>query len=357
MKNLFLILCVACLLAACSKDDQIFNLDTDTYEDYKDNNTIDELKDYNRKTLSQFTLTRSSGRYGKIARRDVIGAMKGLGCSGWTHNPYVIGFVTALYAAMDSYEAYEENNGNCITTNEIMSLYNTHQTLCRQYATAGNEPELMDSTLFVAIGLPLEYRHLAVLGEYHNGVLRRFLHSGNNVNDHNDDNGECNSDNEEDNDDSEETDSGDNDISGINSLANLPTTLSATNPEDIFDTESLPTLFDCPVEMIDSLFNDADFRSSCTNKVLNEPDLSTMDAVEDYIDSIEGISDDAKEACCMYIDLFDNCPDNIQTILQIARGYINIVESNNDLTPEEKSVLYSGIIVSLYSTALWNNEN
>lgn len=45
MKNLFLLLCVACLFAACSKDDQIFDLNTDTYEDYKENNTIDVLID------------------------------------------------------------------------------------------------------------------------------------------------------------------------------------------------------------------------------------------------------------------------------------------------------------------------
>lgn len=336
MKKIIYLLCTVCFLASCS-----INNDYEPERKYPDrltdaNRTVKELYNYNVATLEQTPVTRN-GRYSKIAKRDVMGAIRGAVMTSSTCNGYIIGFGSALLAAVESLMAYEETRNVPVTIEETTALFDTHQSICRAYATEGNAPEEADTLLLTTIGLPLEFSHLAVLGEYHNGVLTRFLNRNNGQNGNSSDNG-----------------------LPLSSNSGQTTTRSSTiafEPLIPIVTDNLPTLFNCPIETIDSVFNDSDFRNACIYDVLTEPEMTTMEEVTNYINSINGISENTKAACCLYLDLFNNCPDDIQTIQQIARGYINIIEQNNEFTPEEKEIIYSGITVSLYSTVLWNEIN
>lgn len=56
----------------------------------------------------------------------------------------------------------------------------------------------------------------------------------------------------------------------------------------------------------------------------------------------------------MYLSLYIEFPENLDDIVIIINNYIDIIEKNNEFTSNEKTIIYSALIVSLYSPQLWN---
>lgn len=54
-----------------------------------------------------------------------------------------------------------------------------------------------------------------------------------------------------------------------------------------------------------------------------------------------------------YSDLLSSYPTNLDDIVEITNGYINIIETNNEFNDNDREMIYSALIVSLYSPQLW----
>lgn len=55
-----------------------------------------------------------------------------------------------------------------------------------------------------------------------------------------------------------------------------------------------------------------------------------------------------------YFKLFTNYPENVDDLVKITNDYIEIIESGNEFTEDEKAMIYAGLMVSIYSPQIWN---
>lgn len=67
-------------------------------------------------------------------------------------------------------------------------------------------------------------------------------------------------------------------------------------------------------------------------------------------------SDNVRGALKLYLSLLDNVSSDMDDVATSINDYIKIIENNTDFTYEDKMVVFSSMIVSLYSSYLWNNE-
>lgn len=68
-------------------------------------------------------------------------------------------------------------------------------------------------------------------------------------------------------------------------------------------------------------------------------------------DNIE--SNKVRETLLQYAALFETLPLTTENMIQTVNDYVAIIEKNSDFSEEEKSIVYSAMIVSLYSNYLW----
>lgn len=55
-----------------------------------------------------------------------------------------------------------------------------------------------------------------------------------------------------------------------------------------------------------------------------------------------------------YFKLFTTYPENVDDLIKITNDYIEIIESGNEFTEDEKAMIYAGLMVSIYSPQIWN---
>lgn len=55
-----------------------------------------------------------------------------------------------------------------------------------------------------------------------------------------------------------------------------------------------------------------------------------------------------------YFKLFTTYPENVDDLVKITNDYIEIIESGNEFTEDEKAMIYAGLMVSIYSPQIWN---
>ena len=60
-----------------------------------------------------------------------------------------------------------------------------------------------------------------------------------------------------------------------------------------------------------------------------------------------------RQALHSYSVLLDSYPKNLDDVVEITNGYINIIENNDEFNNNEREMIYSALIVSLYSPQLW----
>ena len=58
----------------------------------------------------------------------------------------------------------------------------------------------------------------------------------------------------------------------------------------------------------------------------------------------------------LFLDAVSNSAQSTSDVVSIVNGYINIIESNNEFTEEERMQLYGGMIVAVYSYDYWLNS-
>lgn len=65
-------------------------------------------------------------------------------------------------------------------------------------------------------------------------------------------------------------------------------------------------------------------------------------------------SERVEQAVKDYLNLFSTYPENVDDLLKITNDYIEIIESSNEFTDDEKSMIYAGLMVSIYSPQIWD---
>ena len=73
------------------------------------------------------------------------------------------------------------------------------------------------------------------------------------------------------------------------------------------------------------------------------------------LNNISDCPENVKKALVNYLELFNEYPENVDELVEIANGYIGIIEKNNEFSKDEKDMIYAGIMVSVYSPQLWYN--
>ena len=56
-----------------------------------------------------------------------------------------------------------------------------------------------------------------------------------------------------------------------------------------------------------------------------------------------------------YLELFAVYPENVDDLIKITNDYIEIIESSNEFTEDEKAMIYAGLMVSIYSPQIWDD--
>ena len=73
------------------------------------------------------------------------------------------------------------------------------------------------------------------------------------------------------------------------------------------------------------------------------------------LNNISDCPENVKKALVNYLELFNEYPENVDELVEIANGYIDIIEKNNEFSKDEKDMIYAAIMVSVYSPQLWYN--
>lgn len=116
---------------------------------------------------------------------------------------------------------------------------------------------------------------------------------------------------------------------------------------------------------------DDDYESNDVSDFLNSRDFSRYYhaleiEISDYC-SIAGFDYDSfmedepfdSENVAQTIDLFVQAAESnvtsLNSLITMVNGYINIIETNNEFSYEEKMQIYSSLVVAIYSYSLWTN--
>lgn len=280
--------------------------------------TVEALQKYNSSLLKFSGQTRGSRRL-EIAAADIVGAASGVNAgktlaglvgaaTGGTGFAAIVIGAGLITGASSSYLAYKRHAA-CSYVEDTSRLFDyTKKAVCEKFVMADNDAltegiyEVDDCKDLVAnmIGLPTEFNYIRTLGADHNTILLAANVEG--------------------------------DLPSKDEDCNLEQVM--LSPEDF------------------SKFNEA---MNC--RELKDVFCSSMKKVESEsrLDALVGCSERVKQALQGYLDLFQSYPENVNDLVEIANGYIKIIEEQNEFSKEEKELIYSAIMVSVYSPQLWDN--
>lgn len=313
---LFVMLLAVVVFGSCSSNDvEEMVTTTDVIRNDRDGKTLNALKDYNDVLLQQCDRTRGGNGW-LVAHADIKGAFKGINVGHKVAGLFGaatggVGYVSIVAGAglavgsVYSYMAYKRHS--CEYAIVASELYDyTMKIINNKYIGAERADTTIakiddDYEVCEAIELPQDFGYLKNIGVDHNKIL-----------------------------------------ASSNVDGNLPVSNYAVNKE------LKPVFMD---EVAYSQFNEA-INSAEMNEYFNT-------AIEDFKNGTEledlDCSDRVKQALQGYLDLFQTYPENVDDLVEIANGYIKIIEENHEFTKEEKEMIYAAIMVSVYSPQLWYN--
>lgn len=316
---LFVLMLTVVVFGSCSSgymEEEVLTT-TNAVRNDRDGKTIDALRHYNEALLLQCDLTRG-GNGRKVASADIKGVFKGINAGHKVASLFgvatggagYIGIVAGAGLAVGSVYSYLAYKGHssCVYQIETPGLYDyTMKMINNKYI--GIE-EVKDTTSAKVddkdeacelIELPQDFNYLRKIGVDHNKILASA-----NV---------------------------DGDIPVDNYAAN-------NKLEPVFLDEVGFSQFD---EAINSpVMND--YFNAAIEDFKNGTELEDLDC-----------SNRVKQALQEYLELFQIYPENVDNLVEIANGYIKIIEENNEFSKEEKEMIYAAIMVSVYSPQLWYN--
>lgn len=287
-----------------------------------DSKTLGALKSYNETLLNSCQQTRGWGKRLLVASADIKGAVKGIDAgktlasvvgvaSGGTGAAVVVVGSGLIVGSAYSYLAYKGST-ICSYPAQTSDFLNYTRRLVNgrivvegktDSTTARTDEAIFDSKneAYNNIELPQEFDYLKTLGADHNAILL-----------------------------------------AANVDGELPTEESVINANleqvevDEEEQAKLEQAINSP------MFNDSFF--AAINEFNDEKGFETLNC-----------SDRVKQALQSYLDLFQTYPENVAELVEIANGYIKIIEENKEFTKDEKDLIYAAIMVSVYSPQLWDN--
>lgn len=320
---------------SCSNDQEVLtNAETPVEPTY--NKTLADLEAYNEVMLGKVSTRVKPGegvtvkdiRNGlKVAKADISGASKGIkvgrsiiitvgALTGGVHGASIAAAVCgSVFGAAASLKAYQKHFGKIRKTRAIPPGIIADSTFLqiseKMYIDniAANGTYYAYNVVSEKIEIPKRFEYLKDVGESHNALVSTAIEVGNNE---------------------------DIDLSLEHFKGLIP-------PIYITDKE------------LEKLFSNDIFKTEY-EKLLQDIDTSTDDNgfnVETFLSLNSDIPYCVKKTLDEYSDLLESYPTNLDDIVEITNGYINIIEQNNEFTEEEKEMVYSALTVSLYSPQLW----
>ena len=316
---LFIFVIVAMItITSCSSFSKEDVINGTSVENMDDSKTVVALTDYNSKLMAACQLTR--GRKLNTALADVVGALQGLSCgkdlagiagvaTGGVGFWAVAAGTALLFGGAASYTAYKSYT--CSYATNTSDLYNfTKSMVMNKFALEKNDTlldvkdDVVDDSLSASaddkVKLPEDFGYVRTLGVDHNAILLAANVTGK--------------------------------LPEINEVESSVMEQIELTPEDyakfndVMNSDELWQAFEAEADNLGNK-NSLDALTNCSLRV--------------------------KQALQGYLDLFEIYPDNADDVAEIANGYIKIIEENNEFTAEEKELIYSAIMVSVYSPQFW----
>lgn len=286
--------------------------------------TIKKLQEYNEVMMAQKPHTRAINGKGWIACADVYGAIRGM--IDGRNFASVIGLATGgvgsvativgcgiLHGALSSYHVYRSFNGYPVKTDDFFNYslnlinQNVKSDTMNFYKRYVYEPKLQ------GIKLPSKFKDLQAVGYMHNQL-----------------------------------------ILGYDYANPSPQAAMVKKHLDPLDNWTPPTLSD--KTKILSVLNGKDFKSEVDKEmvILNSFVRNGQFDVDNYMKANPIGDVKVENAIKEYFKLFTTYPENVDDLVKITNDYIEIIETGNDFTEDEKAMIYAGLMVSIYSPQIWN---
>lgn len=325
MKKLILFLVFVAMYAvlnSCSSGNDEEIVGSVANVEMNDSRTLGALKSYNETLLNSNQQTRGWGKRLMVASADVVGAVKGINAgktlaavfgaaTGGTGATVVVVGSGLIVGSAYSYLAYKGST-NCSYPAQIPDFLNYTRKLVNgrivvevktDSATARADEAIWDTKneAYDNIELPQEFEYLRTLGADHNAILL-----------------------------------------AANVDGELPAeeSVAGANLDQVEVDEEEHAKFEQAINS--PMFNDSFY--TAVNEFKEGNGIGTLTC-----------SDKVKEALQSYLDLFQTYPENVDELVEIANGYIKIIEENKEFTKDEKELIYAAIMVSVYSPQLWDN--
>lgn len=286
--------------------------------------TIKKLQEYNQVMMAQKPQTRAVKGKGWIACADVYGAIRGMNdgskfasmiglATGGTGSIATIVGCGILRGALSSYQVYLSLNRFPVKTDDFFNYslnlinQNVKSDTMNFYRRYVYEPKLQ------GIKLPSKFKDLQAVGYMHNQL-----------------------------------------ILGYDYANPSPQAAMVKKHLDPLDNWTPPTLSD--KTKILSVLNGKDFKSEVDKEmvILNSFVRNGQFDVDNYMKANPIGDVKVENAIKEYFKLFTNYPENVDDLVKITNDYIEIIESGNEFTEDEKAMIYAGLMVSIYSPQIWN---
>ena len=287
---------------------------------------IKRLQEYNEVMMAQRPQTR--GRIGKrdIACADVIGAIIGMGAGKEIAAGFGIatggvgGIVTmvgigVVLGSAYSYQTYRGCKGVMARTDDFVNYslnminLNIKSDTMNFYKNYVYEPKL------VGIKLPPAFKNLQAVGYMHNQL-----------------------------------------ILGVDYDNPSPQAVIIKNPLEPVDNwnPKNPEIVD-KTKILKAL--NGNEAKTFINQKLSALDTSISNGqfnVDKYIKENPIGNEKVENAIKEYFKLFTTYPENVDDLVRITNDYVEIIESSNEFTDDEKAMIYAGLMVSIYSPQIWD---
>ena len=286
--------------------------------------TIKKLQEYNQVMMAQKPQTRAVKGKGWIACADVYGAIRGMNdgskfasmiglATGGTGSIATIVGCGILRGALSSYQVYLSLNRFPVKTDDFFNYslnlinQNVKSDTMNFYRRYVYEPKLQ------GIKLPSKFKDLQAVGYMHNQL-----------------------------------------ILGYDYANPSPQAAMVKKHLDPLDNWTPPTLSD--KTKILSVLNGKDFKSEVDKEmvILNSFVRNGQFDVDNYMKANPIGDVKVENAIKEYFELFTTYPENVDDLVKITNDYIEIIETGNEFTEDEKAMIYAGLMVSIYSPQIWN---
>ena len=286
--------------------------------------TIKKLQEYNQVMMAQKPQTRAVKGKGWIACADVYGAIRGMNdgskfasmiglATGGTGSIATIVGCGILRGALSSYQVYLSLNRFPVKTDDFFNYslnlinQNVKSDTMNFYRRYVYEPKLQ------GIKLPSKFKDLQAVGYMHNQL-----------------------------------------ILGYDYANPSPQAAMVKKHLDPLDNWTPPTLSD--KTKILSVLNGKDFKSEVDKEmvILNSFVRNGQFDVDNYMKANPIGDVKVENAIKEYFKLFTTYPENVDDLVKITNDYIEIIETGNEFTEDEKAMIYAGLMVSIYSPQIWN---